>query len=120
MPLMSFCSEPGAKPPTTNPKMARSAIRMGKIAVNKLNASPEAKFMTQSLLNLAMNCLIGWASCSAFFTGLEEVIFCTASCGFDSLVWVAIITPHDHHKGFLISCYYLHGLVQSDVSLQVI
>src|SRR5262249_2329007 len=96
-------SAPGASPPTTNPKMPRSAIRMGKIAVNVLNANPVAKVMTQSLLNLVMNCLIGRASFSIFATGLEEVIFCTASFGFDSLAWVAIITPHDHQKDFLYS-----------------
>src|SRR5437588_7989373 len=120
MPLISCCREPGANPPTTNPKIARSATRIGKIAVSVLNASPEAKFMTQSLLNLARNCLIGWASFSIFSMGLEEVIFSIASFGFDSLVRVAIITPHNHHKGFLLSCYCLHGLVRSDVPLQVL
>src|SRR5438094_2837717 len=117
MPLISCCREPGANPLTINLKIARSATRIGKIAVSVLNASPVAKVMTQSLLNLAMNCLIGWASFSIFSMGLEEVNFSIASFGLGSLVWVAIITPHNHHKGFLLSCYCLHGLVGSDVSL---
>ena len=96
MPLISWCCAAGL-PPTTKPKMAMRATRMGKIAVKVLNASPDAKFITQSLLNLAMNCLIGWAFFSACSTGLEDVTFWTSSFGFDSFVWVAIIPPPTYH-----------------------
>src|SRR5260221_12400815 len=53
--LIMFCWAVEAGGPMVKPRMAMMAIRIGKMAVMRLNASPVAKFITQSLLNLVKN-----------------------------------------------------------------
>jgi hypothetical protein len=53
--VLSSASVEGLSWRRASPAMPKMAMRMGKIAVMRLKASPAAKLMTQSLLNLVQN-----------------------------------------------------------------
>lgn len=73
----------------TNPAIAMMAMTMGKIAVMRLNASPAAKVMTQSLFILVQKACknLNFFSevCSA------AVAFLASVCLDASFVWVGMI-----------------------------
>src|SRR2546429_8837147 len=74
-----------------NPAMAMMAMTTGKMAVMRLNASPAAKFMTQSLLNLVQK---AWRVLKSFSAAcLNSEVFCGSVPVFDAFVWVAITDP---------------------------
>ena len=66
-------------------------MTMGKIAVMRLNASPAAKFITQSLLNLVQNACKVLTSFSKGW-GAPEVCCCSVAVG-ASFVLVTITDP---------------------------
>src|SRR5579871_6684905 len=71
---ISCFSVAGDRLPTVNPTIARMAIRIGRIAVIRLKASAEAKFITQSLLNLLKNPMNDFAPC--FTSCLASLAVC--------------------------------------------
>src|SRR2546426_6860748 len=87
MPLIRLSLIAGSSHPKINPAIAMMAITMGKMAVMRLNASPAAKFMTQSLLNLVQKACRDLMSFSTACIGSE--VICCSVCG--SFVWVAMI-----------------------------
>src|SRR5258708_35813084 len=70
--LIRFCCAVESRRPMVKPTMAMMAIRIGKMAVMRLNASPAAKFITQSLLNLVKNACKDLTSFLAVCLAAEE------------------------------------------------
>src|SRR5260370_37390770 len=75
----------------TNPAIAMMAMTMGKIAVMRLNASPAAKVMTQSLFILVQKA----GRILIFFSEacLASGVFVGSVCLGDAFVWVDITDP---------------------------
>jgi len=71
-----------------NPAIAMMAMTMGKIAVMRLNASPAAKVMTQSLFILVQKA--GRILIFFFAICLASVAFLGSVCSDDSFIWVGI------------------------------